>query len=172
MQLIEPSLEFESSFARFYEDFAANDEINSDYYLEGVLNFKAYIQCLQDEAMGINLVEDYVQCSHFWLVDAQKNIYGAIRVRHNIDTELLALEAGHIGYDIAPEYRSEGYGTLMLKKALLKAKAIGLSKALVVADEDNMASRKVIEANGGQLENVVFGKVYPNPLARYWIECH
>jgi predicted acetyltransferase len=41
----------------------------------------------------------------------------------------------------------------------------------VTADEDNVASRRVIESNGGELENIVMGKVYPNPIARYWVEC-
>ncbi|MCU8491127.1 GNAT family N-acetyltransferase, partial [Vibrio vulnificus] len=28
-----------------------------------------------------------------------------------------------------------------------------------------------IEANGGEFENIVMGKVFPNALARYWVDC-
>ncbi len=59
----------------------------------------------------------------------------------------------------------------MLKVALPEAKRLGIEKALITADEDNYASRKVIEANSGQLENIVQRKVFPNPLARYWVRC-
>ncbi len=83
----------------------------------------------------------------------------------------MSLEAGHIGYDIAPSFRGRGYGKQMLKLALPEIKKLGIEKALITADEDNYASRKVIEANGGQLENIIQGKVLPNPLARYWVRC-
>ena len=59
---------------------------------------------------------------------------------------------------------------MMLKLALAEARKLAISKALVTADDDNWPSRKVIEANGGQLENIIMGKVFPNLLARYWIQ--
>ena len=135
------------------------------------MHFSEYTQSLLDEAKGINLQEGYVPCSHFWLVNSENFIVGAIRIRHHIDNEFLSLEGGHIGYDIAPSYRGCGNGKLMLNLALVKAKQLGLTKALLMADEDNLASRKVIEANGGEFEKIVMGKVFPNPLARYWISC-
>ncbi|EHA1127684.1 GNAT family N-acetyltransferase [Vibrio navarrensis] len=171
MELVVPSLEFESAFASFYDDFAKNDVENAEYYYEGISDFPRYVQRLLDEAKGINLPEGYVPCSHFWLVNTDKTILGAIRVRHNIENEFLSIEAGHIGYDIAPSYRGEGKGKLMLKLVLPKVKQLGIAQALVTADEDNYASRKVIEANDGKFEKIVMGKVFPNPLARYWVSC-
>ncbi|EGQ8513577.1 GNAT family N-acetyltransferase [Vibrio parahaemolyticus] len=171
MELVLPSIEFKAEFSAFYQDFSKNDTENAEYYRLGISNFKKYIQQLQDESKGLNLPDGYVPCDHFWLVDDKRNILGAIRVRHNIDNEFLALEAGHIGYDIAPSYRGMGYGKTMLKLVLPKAKLLGISEALITADEDNIASRKVIEANGGQFEKVVIGKVFPEPVARYWVVC-
>ena len=171
MKLIVPSLEFESAFADFYNDFAMNDIENSEHYHEGKLSFSAYIQRLSDESQGINLRENYVPCSHFWLVNSEQSILGAIRVRHTIDSEFLSLEAGHIGYDIAPSFRGQGRGKLMLNLVLPKARELCIQLALVTADEENFASRKVIEANNGQFESIVMGKVFPSPLARYWISC-
>ncbi len=110
MELVLPSIEFEAEFSAFYQDFSKNDTENAEYYRLGISNFKKYIQQLQDESKGLNLPDGYVPCDHFWLVDDKRNILGAIRVRHNIDNEFLALEAGHIGYDIAPSYRGMGYG--------------------------------------------------------------
>ncbi|ASA58299.1 GNAT family N-acetyltransferase [Vibrio gazogenes] len=171
MELVVPSQTFQSAFEYFYEDFAQSDVENAEYYLEGKTDFSQYVQRLSEEAAGINLREGYVPCSHFWLVDRSTSILGAIRVRHHIDNDFLALEAGHIGYDIAPSHRGKGYGKLMLKLALSKAADLGIERVLLTADEDNLASRGVIEANGGEFEKVVMGKVFPGPLVRYWINC-
>jgi len=171
MELVTPTLELESAFAHFCNDFLLNDVENSEYYFEGKSNFSKYIKDLLDEENGINLPEGYVPCSHFWLVNSDNVILGAIRIRHNIETEFLSLEAGHIGYDIAPSHRSQGYGKLMLRLALPRAKQLGLYKVLLTADDDNTASRKIIESNGGEFEKIVMGNIFPNPLARYWINC-
>ncbi|WP_245626940.1 GNAT family N-acetyltransferase [Gynuella sunshinyii] len=171
MELVVPSQEFKSAFERFYDDFAQNDVENAEYYLEGKADFPKYVQHLSDEAAGLNLREGHVPCSHFWLIDNEKSIFGAIRVRHNIDNNFLAFEAGHIGYDIAPSHRGKGNGKLMLKLAISKAAELGIERVLLIADEDNFASRGVIEANGGKFEKIVIGQVFPHPLARYWINC-
>ncbi|CZF81923.1 Acetyltransferase (GNAT) family protein [Grimontia celer] len=171
MELVVPALEFEKAFNTFFDDFAHNDVENSAYYQEGKTQFKRYVQRLLDESEGLNLQNGYVPCSHFWLMDSEQNILGAIRVRHHIDNDFLALECGHIGYDIAPSHRRKGHGTTMLKLALPRAKSLGISKVLITADEDNLASQKVIQANGGKYENTIVGKVNNWPIARYWVEC-
>ncbi|QUJ68669.1 GNAT family N-acetyltransferase [Photobacterium sp. GJ3] len=170
MELITLAPEHESSFLHFYQDFEKFDPENAGYYAQGTENFAEYVKQLSDEAQGINLREDYVPCTHLWLID-DGVLLGAIRIRHHIENEFLSLEGGHIGYDIAPSARNQGHGKRMLTLALPVAKALGIEKALVTADEDNLASRSVIEKNGGKFEKVIRGKVFPEPIARYWIEC-
>jgi predicted acetyltransferase len=51
----------------------------------------------------------------------------------------------------------------MLGEALPVARALGLDQVLVTCDSDNVASRKVIEANGGRYEDIRGNKL------RYWI---
>lgn len=63
--------------------------------------------------------------------------------------------AGHIGYGVRYSEWNKGYGTLMLKLALEKAKAMGLGKVLITCDDDNAASAKVMENNGFQLRDKV-----------------
>ncbi|NRF16551.1 GNAT family N-acetyltransferase [Vibrio coralliilyticus] len=170
MRLIPPSSQFKEAFARFYQDFKHNDPENADYYAEGENDIERYVSRLSNESLGIDLKPGYVPCSHFWLIDENQRIRGAIRIRHHIANEFLSSEGGHIGYDIAPNFRGQGNGKMMLKLALAEARKLRISKALVTADDDNWPSRKVIEANGGQLENIIMGKVFPNLLARYWIQ--
>ncbi|MGD0065338.1 MAG: hypothetical protein ABSB76_18045 [Streptosporangiaceae bacterium] len=61
---------------------------------------------------------------------------------------------------VGPE---RGHATAMLAAALPVARSLGITRALLTSDEDNLASRKVIEANGGVLEDKSSGKV------RYWV---
>ncbi|UXI04655.1 GNAT family N-acetyltransferase [Photobacterium sp. TY1-4] len=169
MELISPSLADETAFLTFYHDFLHNDTENADFYRPATVDFAVYVESLINESKGIGLPEGYVPCHHYWLRHDHGDIVGVIRIRHHIDNPFLSLEGGHIGYDVAPAHRRQGYGTALLALGLKKAKAIGLSQVLVTADEDNPGSRKIIEANGGVLENIVMGKVFPNPIARYWI---
>jgi predicted acetyltransferase len=66
-------------------------------------------------------------------------------------TELPAYCLGHIGYSVVPWKRGRGYGTRALQLMLPYARAEGLSHVELTTDADNLASRRVIEANGGTL---------------------
>jgi predicted acetyltransferase len=46
----------------------------------------------------------------------------------------------------------------------------GLSRLLVTCDDDNVASIRTIEKNGGVLENVVTGPELETAKRRYWID--
>lgn len=171
MKLIEPNLAYQQQFSIFYHDFAQNDPSNAEYYREGVDDFPRYVRRLTDEALGRNLRDDYVPCNHYWCVSSSNEIAGIIRVRHRIDTPMLSQEGGHIGYDVAPSFRRRGYASWMLQQALPIALHLGIERALVTADEENIASRKVIENNGGQLESIRDAKILCDRVARYWVPC-
>jgi predicted acetyltransferase len=57
-----------------------------------------------------------------------------------------------------------GHATLMLRGALALAGRLQIEKILVTCDVDHVASRKVIEANGGVLEDERDG------VLRYWLD--
>ena len=62
-------------------------------------------------------------------------------------------DGGHIGYSIRPSYRRRGYGHRILQLALEKCGDLGMERVLVTCDEDNAASRRIIEANGFVFES-------------------
>ncbi len=171
MKLIEPNLAYEQEFADFYQDFFGQDRKNAAYYQQGVDDFPAYVKKLNDEAVGKNLQPGYVPCDHFWCIADSGAIAGAIRVRHHINTPLLSKEGGHIGYDVAPSYRRQGYAAWMLQQVLPVARQLGIEEALITADAENLASRKVIERNGGRLEAVINAEILCDRIARYWVPC-
>jgi len=55
----------------------------------------------------------------------------------------------------------------MLRLGLLKAKELGLEKVLITCHDDNTASAKVIENNGGVFERYTYRD--EKKYRRYWI---
>lgn len=130
-------------------------------------NFAEYIEKLLSESEGENLPEGYVPQTTYWLIDNDEFI-GRVSIRHTL-TESLLKEGGHIGYDIRPSKRNMGYGKRILELSLPKAKELEIDKVLVTCNETNTGSKKIIEANGGILENSIeMGEGKPAKL-RYWI---
>ena len=77
---------------------------------------------------------------------------------------VLLQEGGHIGYSIRPSARGKGLAKEQLRQGLQVAKSKNIKRVLVTCDRDNAASRGVIIANGGVLEDIRGGK------ERYWID--
>jgi predicted acetyltransferase len=83
-----------------------------------------------------------------WMWDGEFS--GTISLRWQPGTEALPSYClGHIGYMVIPWKRRRGYATLALGYMLEEAKAEGLRHVEITARPDNLASRRVIEANGG-----------------------
>lgn len=105
--------------------------------------------------------------THLWAV-TDEDFVGRISIHHEL-TDALRVEGGHIGYDTVPSFRGRGVATEMLRQALPLARALGLTEVLLTCDDTNAASIRVIERNGGSLQETK--ALAPNrPLKRYyWI---
>ena len=158
------------AFQQMWEDYAAHDPQNGEFYARGWEDFPAYVQSLDDEEHGIALIADRAPCSHRWLLDDAGAIVGIVRVRHNINNAFLAEEVGHIGYDVPPSVRGRGYGIACLQAGLEVARKLHLERVLVCADTDNPASWRTIEHCGGVLEVERYSPHYKKKFRRYWIE--
>ncbi len=121
---------------------------------------------------GIGLPERYVSATYLWLVD-QGAFIGEASIRHEL-TESLLRFGGHIGYGIRVKRWKQGYGTILLQKALEYAcKTIKLDKVLITCNGNNIGSYKIIEKNGGILQDKVINIINGNErlTRRYWIDC-
>jgi predicted acetyltransferase len=163
--LIEPTLELGQELIAMAEEFR---DAGDDRYKSARANFPAYVHGLLDAARGVNLPPDRMPSSEFWLVSG-RHIIGRSKLRYTL-TPALKEEGGNIGYDIRPSERRKGYGTLILKLTMEKAREMQLDRVLVTCDTGNVGSAKIIEKNGGRLQDQAISKKSGKLISRYWIE--
>jgi hypothetical protein len=64
----------------------------------------------------------------------------------------------------------KGYGTEILQLTLEKARRRKFKRVLITCDDDNAASARIIEKNGGILRDKIQNEGRPTLTRRYWIE--
>ena len=85
-----------------------------------------------------------------WMWDGE--FCGSISLRWQPGTTALPPHClGHIGYAVVPWKQGRGYATSALRWTLPEAKAVGLPYVEITTDPTNVASQRVILANGGVL---------------------
>jgi predicted acetyltransferase len=85
-----------------------------------------------------------------WMWDGE--FCGAIGFRWQPGTtDLPPYCLGHIGYSVVPWKRRRGYATRALRLLLPQARSEGLAFVELTTEVDNIASQRVIVANGGEL---------------------
>jgi predicted acetyltransferase len=83
-----------------------------------------------------------------WMWDGE--FAGSINLRWQPGTaELPRHVLGHVGYAVVPWKRRRGHATRALGLMLEEARGLGLDRVELTADPDNLASHRVILANGG-----------------------
>lgn len=162
--LVEPNEKYQKSFENYALSYGKiNDEHYFNKYKKALDNFQDYLKELQDYSHGNDLPQGEVETSTFWLVDKEE-VVGVVRIRHQ-EVEC----AGHIGYDISPNFRNRGYGFQILKLALEKAARIGIDEAILTCNIENTGSKKVIEKNNGKLLGTIFDEEENEYLYKYSI---
>ena len=111
--------------------------------------FPAYVQRLHDQSVGKDLKEGHVPSKEFWIVDAEG--YAGRIILGLSFTPAPDRVGNHVGYAVRPSKRRRGYATEALRRLLDEARRLNLHRLMPVCDEANVASRKVIERNGGVL---------------------
>jgi predicted acetyltransferase len=173
-ELVAPSLRHARSYiAALREGFrrGAQERLSERRISQIEADFAAYIEAVTDQTGSVRLptgaIVSKVPFSVFWLVEGAEFI-GETQIRHQLN-DYLIMEGGHVGYGIRPGRQDQGYGKLILALALEECRRLGLRRVLVTCLQDNVASARIIEANGGTLENVIADPAGRGPLRRYWI---
>lgn len=176
-----PSLKYKDSFlagAKEFADFEGRNftERQYDKYLDIVSDedfMRLVVQPKLDSMNGANLPNGWVAATDYWVIKTDNEVetyVGRVSLRHEL-TEHLRLVGGHIGYDIVPSHRGNGYVKKALRLVLAKAHEMGMSEVLITCDAENEASRRTIvgamnEYGGSQDDPTQSGD---NITLRYWV---
>ncbi|MBL7134214.1 MAG: GNAT family N-acetyltransferase [Phycisphaerae bacterium] len=167
VELTEPRADLRKQFLEMADEWRSSGD---DRYKDALADFDAYVAKLRAEKKTKDLPADHVPQTTFWLVGEDNRVIGVSRLRHSL-TSVLKERGGHIGYEIRPSERRKGYGTEILRLSLAKARQMGLSRAMVTCDDDNVASVRIIERNGGKKAGTTVSKEPPRPPhSQYWID--
>jgi predicted acetyltransferase len=171
LKLVEPSLDLKKEFSAMANDFIEAGEAKDglDNYNKILLDFPGYVKQRLGWKNGIDLPRGWVPASTFWLMRNDNTLLGRSSIRREL-SEFLRNIGGHIGYTIRPTHRKKGYGTAILELSLIEAEKLGLKKVLVTCDQSNKASAKIIEKNGGVLQDTYMSEKLHEPKKRYWID--
>ncbi|NNN08748.1 MAG: GNAT family N-acetyltransferase [Acidimicrobiaceae bacterium] len=121
-----------------------------------------YLKLLNDVSHGRNLPTGHVPGEMLAAV-VNEVLVGRVSVRYELN-EYLRTRGGHIGYAVI----EGGYATEILRQALQRMAARGVSSVLLTCDDDNIGSATVIESQGGKLEKTTLDNEGV-PFRRYWV---
>jgi predicted acetyltransferase len=168
VQLVAPSVRYRDSVLDAIREFQAEGGYSAVSLTSLTADFNAFVQRLLDDEDPDKVPPHFVPQTNFWLV-AGDEFLGRTSLRHELNDQLRLL-GGHIGYEILPSRRRQGYGTAILGLVLAKARERGLARVLVTCDADNTASRRIIEHHGGIPGDPYNPPDRSVPVLRYWIE--
>lgn len=168
MELIIPTEKYYQSYVYAINEYKKNNVDTYDFL--DVSHYDIF-ERIEDFRLGRNLPENYVKGTYLWLVHDDEFI-GEVSIRHSLTDALLRF-GGNIGYGVRYSKWNKGFGTIMLSKALIYAKeVIGLKKVLITCNDNNIVFGRVIEKNGGILQDKIINVIdnVERITRRYWID--
>lgn len=160
--------EHEAALADYVAEFEREGENRiHGYFAKPEWTHAETIDRLQAWSNGEMLSGFVPNSSRFMIFNGR--IIGNYNVRHELSPELEQC-GGHCGYSVRPTERCKGYGTLILQDAKRFARFLGLTRLLVTCGVENVGSARVIERNGGTLQDIVCNDAPTANFKRYWIE--
>lgn len=150
-ELVSPTVAVHASYLRAVDDLQSEGRHRrlDTAALRDRRRFAAYTAAHIDRAVPRPVTADgLVPETVLWWVE-QREFLGRVSIRHSL-TAALRRVGGHIGFEVPPAHRGLGHATAMLAAALPVAHRLGLDEVLITCDDDNRASIRVIEANGGR----------------------
>lgn len=177
MELREVTKQDKEKIIEMYDEYMMSELIPGIDRFEGIrdfekiekLSFNDWIDNLEKNKYEENLPESYSPHTLYLAINDNNKIVGAIGIRWK-QVPVLMTFGGLIGYSVRPSQRGKGYASEMLKLALDKFKNTNIENILITCKDFNIASKKVIEKNGGIFENTYSNDDDGYTYLRYWIK--
>lgn len=109
----------------------------------------------------------FVPQQYWWIKDEQGVPIGVAKIRYVL-TPVMLRHGGHVGFGLAEGSRGQGYGTAGLALVIEECRRNGLTDILFTINPNNIASRRIVEKNGGQLWDIIH-REKNGDCARYWV---
>ncbi len=168
MKLVKASIDPPEGLDAFLEEVGEGENgFGGTDYVQGELT--KYLQRLVDSGEGKGLRPELVAQSTYWFLDHEGSPVGMCRMRHSL-TPKLEQKGGHIGFYVRPSARGNGYAKAMLAASLREAKNMRITRVLITTDSINVPSIRVIEGNGGILEDELTDENTRTKYRRYWVD--
>lgn len=165
MKFILPTINNKKDVLDFYLEFENNNETCIGYADHN--DYDKWLSQMENRKNNINLPKGYVK-ENFYLCYERNKLVGVFSLKFEL-TDYLFNYGGHIGYAVRPSLRNQGFATIILKEGLKIAKQYEFNKLLLVVDDDNLPSIKVVLKNNGIYENSLYDNEEKANVNRYWI---
>ena len=177
IELVEPSLSLLPGYVTALEaGWSPNTirDVSGEQLAAIRSNAGAFLQDLTRREGGTLILADGTSVPRipnrvFWMWDGE--FCGSINFRFvQSSLDLPPHVSGHIGYAVVPWKQGRGCATQALALMLPVARELGLPRVLVTCDAGNVASRRVIEANGGIVAGEKIAPDHPSGRALlFWM---
>jgi len=153
VKLVKPSAVYRAEYLDMYFEWKATDEPFTPFTIgEDPSDFETLLKKLDGYTRGEGIWENFVPHTTYWLVRGDGRVIGGVNIRHYLN-DRLRFDGGHIGYGVRPSERGKGYCKEMLRQALAIARGMGISRTLLMCAKENVASARVMIANGAVLDS-------------------
>jgi len=170
IQLVIPSIQYNKSFLECLDELNLENclfEFDEKKIKEDFSWFVNTLFECSDQSKVSKYGKNWVPFTTYWLVKKDQFI-GQIFFRHRLHSKWSSDVLGHIGGCIMAKERGKGHGKLLLKLGLERIKPLGLQKFMATCDKSNIASQKIILANGGVFESE-YSEGLDEPMLKYQI---
>ena len=153
-QITELTSVHHTALAAFVGAFHRIDEPIHGYFFSHDADPLSCIDTMQAWSKGQQLRSGWVpQTTRFYIENGE--LLGVYAFRHSLN-DWLRQFGGHVGYSVHPDARNRGVATALLSDAKRLGHSMGIEHLVVTCNVNNVASKRVIEKNGGLLDDTYF----------------
>jgi predicted acetyltransferase len=154
-----------AALQRFLQDFdAAEEMVIPAYFASRSWSHNQVLRSLEEAKIGDSAKGRVPTTTRFYVEEGE--VLGLFNFRHHLN-DALERYGGHVGYSVGPRHRGRGVATQLLQAARSLARSHGLQRLVLTCDPTNIASIRVIEKNGGRLQDTFYHEGARREVSRF-----